>query len=296
MSEFAPPPPIDPEKEAQGISLAQEIASLRVSAKTDEDYHAILQKAKELKELFGIASAETSIEQAKELLGSDFLGAEAIEAVFGREVVPAVIPPIPFSLEELEKARDSKDQFLILRTDQVPADKLALPNTKRTLEKAPQTRWALVTKEILPDSVSKNYLQQTEQIIIHLEEQVFADREIPKEYMEAIAEFESQKEELRPLAESSDEKKWKPAAERLANLKITQLCRQTRDEVLYDLEVYHKANDQYLMPDKWTWTSSRASSGDLVYVGLFDAGGVDVSSYRPASSFDFLGVSFSRSL
>lgn len=294
MSELGPSPE-QSELETHGIAIAQEIAILRQGAKTDADYEQILVKARDLKELFGIAQTEIKLEQAKELLGEDFLGTEAIEKVFGVEAIPAEIPPIPFSREELEKVRDAKDQFLILRTDQIPVDKLALPSTKETLEKAPTTRWALVTKKILPDSTNKNYLQQTEQIITHLKEQVFAGREMPPEYQAAIAEFESQKEELRPLAESSDETKWKPAAERFANLQITQLTRQSRDEVLYDLEVYRQAKNEYLLPDKWTWTSSRASDGSLVRVGPFDAYGADVLGSGPGASPSRLGVSFSRS-
>ncbi len=293
MSETGPSPEIQLDIELQGITIANEVSILRKNAKTDADYQQILKKTHELKELFGIDKAEISPEKAKELLGADFLGTEAIEKTFGTEAIPTEIPPIPFSLEELEKIRDAKDRFLILRTDKIPADKLALANTKQTLEKAPTTRWALVSKDIIPDTASKNYIEQTEQIIKYLEDREFAGRE---EYQEAITEFNAQKEELRPLSVSTDESVWKPAAERLANLKITQLTRPTRDEVLYDLEVYKQINDVYLLADKYTWTSSRASGGFLVCVGLFAADGVYVHRDRPDDRHDYLGASSSRSL
>ncbi|MCX6810002.1 MAG: hypothetical protein NTZ65_04655 [Candidatus Berkelbacteria bacterium] len=297
MSEFGPSPAEEAEKEAAGVSLASEIAELRSHARTDEDFQVVLGKIKELKGLFGTESTESkvSVEEAKEIMGADFLGPEAIgKSSFGPEAVPTELPPILFSPEELEKAKEL-GQFLILRSDQIPGDKLELPNTKATLGKVPAKRWALVTKEFIPDSTSKNYLDQTEQLVKYLREEVFADKEIPPEYQEAIAEFEAQKEELRPLVISADAAVWEPAAERLASLRITSLARRSRDEALYDLEVYKQANDQYLLPTKYEWTSSRASDGRLVSVGDFESGGVDVYGSGPGSVDPILGVSFSRS-
>lgn len=296
MSETGPSPEIQEDIESQGIVIANEIATLRKNAKIDADYKQLLQKTQELKELFGIAKAEVSPEKAKELLGADFLGAEAIEKTFGAEAIPAEIPLIPFSREELESARDSKNRFLILYTDQIPADKLALSHTKQTLEKSPTLKWALVTKDCIPGSVDKNYLEQTEETIKYLQNHEFIGREMPVEYQEAINEFESQKEELRPLAESTDEAIWKPAAERLANLKITQLTRPSRDEVLYYIEVYKQINDVYLLPDKYTWTSSLDSDGRLVGVGRVGAVGALVDRSEPGTRHVRLGASSSLSL
>lgn len=289
------------EKETQGISIAAEIASLRSKAKSDEDYKLILEKTFELQKLFGLTSPEgklsgevaKQIEKAKEILGSDCLGPEEVEKAFGIDIELAKIPEIPFSQKELEKAKEL-GQFLIFRADNIPEDKLVLPNVKQTLDKAPETRWALVSKEIIPNSTNKNYLEQTEQIIQYLQ-QVFAGSEMPTEYQKAIREFEAQKEELHSLSVSSDAKKWKPAAERLANLKINQLTRQSLDETRYDLEVYYQTNKEYLLPNRWTWTNSRSSDGGLVRVGDFVSGGVDVDSDGPDDSSDGLGVSFSRS-
>lgn len=236
------------------------------------------------------------LDEAKELLGKDFLGPESVAAVFGPDSVRIDMPPILIPRQELEDAARKKDKFLILRSNRIPADKLALSATKKSLEKAPDTCWALVTKDIIADTTSKNYVEQTEQMIKYLQENIFAGREIPSEYQEAITEFEAQKEELRLLAQSSDESQWKLATERLSNLNITRLCRPTRDEVLYDMEVYYQANDERLFPDKYTWTSTRDSDGHLVDVGGFDAGGASVGRDRPDDRDAYLGVSFSRSL
>lgn len=45
----------------------------------------------------------------------------------------------------------------------------------------------------------------------------------------------------------------------------------------------------------WTWTNSRDSDGDLLYVGIFGSNGSSVNSWRPRDSDSYLGVCFSRS-
>ncbi len=66
--------------------------------------------------------------------------------------------------------------------------------------------------------------------------------------------------------------------------------------VLEAIFSHYKKTGERLLEDWWTWTSSRSSVGKLVYVGWSDAGGVYVDDWPPDSSFDSLGVSFSRSL
>jgi len=295
MSELGPSPQSEEEKETQGISFAKEIADLRSRAETDEDFSAVLSKIQTLKELYGLvpsSEAKLSSEvteqmaEAKEILGQDFLGPEEIKAVFGLETIE--VPPIPFSREELERAKEL-GQFLILRTDQIPPDKLELPHTRKTLESAPETRWALVTKELIPDSTNKDYIDQTDQMITYLEEQVFSGRGLPPEYESAATNFRGQKEKLKKLAESSD------ITKTLADLAITKLIRQNRDELLYDLEVYKAVTDQYLLRGDYAWTSSRDSAGNMVDVGRFDSDGIHVCRYRPDTPNPNLGAVLSRS-
>ncbi|MCL5795649.1 MAG: AAA family ATPase [Patescibacteria group bacterium] len=271
--------------------VEKELAGLMADSKIPEAVKAALRG----KETTLSPDILKQLETAKKIFGQDFLGPEAVETVFDVELDSTEIPAIPFSRQELESAQ-KLGQFLILRSDKIPEGKFELPNTKRTLEKAPTTRWALVSKEIIPDSTSKNYLEQTEQLIDYVKNKVFAGKTLPKKYQEAIAEFAKEKVGIAKIIISSKESEWKKAAEKLANLKITQLTRQTRDETLYDIETYYQTNKEYLLPDKWSWTSSRSSDGRLVLVGDFDAHGVRVSGWRPGLSDDDLGVSFSRSL
>lgn len=240
------------------------------------------------------ADANIKLIIAERLFGQDFLGPRAIETVFGPDAVPTEIPPIPFSIEGLKKACASNDQFLILRTDQISPDKLNFPKTKLTLDMAPERRWALVTKDLVPNSKGMNYLEQTEVIIKYLRKQVFSGREMPKEYQEAIAEFESQKEELRTLIISNDRVIWKPTAERLANLQINQLTRRCQEESAYDLELYKQTNNKYLLYSaSYEWTNS-CSDDYLVIIGRFEHDGVLYNRNRAAYSAGGVGVIFSR--
>lgn len=324
MSEFEPSAISDEEKEAQGISLAKEIATLRSSAKTDADYKVLLQKTSELKEMFGIALAESGlsgeildqIDQAKEILGEDVFGPEAVNEAFGIKVESETVPPIPFSKEELERAKEL-GQMLLLRVDKAPdGTPLTMKKIGETLggkvkdggkvfydtdwykeekfytEDAPEAGWALVSKKVIPESTSKNYLEQTESIIEYIKTEGFADK---PEWQEAIQEFEREKAGIAGIVTSSTESEWKEAARKLEALKINQLTRQSPTEAIYDLALHFQNTGTRLMDSMYTWTKRRSSDGGLILVGNFASDGVDVYGSRPGRSIDDLGVSFSRS-
>ena len=260
-----------------------------------------------------------SIEQAREILGQDVLGPEAVETTFG--FMPEDIPPIPFSIEDLEKAKEL-DQFLELRVDKTfngnPLDmnkmhELLQPDftannqgkilnsygkadswykNEDFLKDVSRASWVLVSKDVIPNSLNQNFLQQTDVIANYLKTDIFKDQELPEVYKEAIKEFEAKKAGIQVILTSN----WQEAAKQLSELKINQLTRQLPVETMYDFLMYFKNNKKRLLESKYTWTYCRASGGGLVRVGNFDSGGVDVSSYTPGYSVDFLGVSFSRSL
>lgn len=321
MSEFGPTP-VDVEKETQGVVIAKEIAGLRSRARTDADYEVILQKALELKSLFEITpeselSGEIAeqVEKAKEILGSDVLGPEAVEKAFGIKINSAEVPSIPFSATELEKAK-GLGQFLVLRANRdLDGNPLTMERMEGLLsarfegrdekvlydtdwykdekfftEETPVMKWALTSKEVIPDSTNKNYLEQTETIISYLN-QAFPGGALPKEFQEAIEEFNGKRSEIEGLIDSD----WKEAAARLEALKITELTRQKPVEALYDLIMYRENNEQRLLENIYTWTKRRRSDGRLVYVGGFESDGVGVGADGPGHRSDYLGVSFSRS-
>ena len=269
------------------------------------------------------------IKNAKEILGEKaVLGVEEVEKAFGIKIKPEQVPNIPFSKEDLERAKELK-QFLILRVDKssdgkpLTIEKMSELLTEKfkeddkgkilyssddgsgkikddawyksedfALKETPKLSWALTSKEIIPDSTSKNYLQQTEEIVNYLRNDVFKGRTLPKEYQDAIKEFTEQKEKISKLVEDD----WQEAIKILEGLQITKLTRQTPTEALYDILVYFQNNEERLLENKYTWTSRRASDGELVHVGRFGAGGALVLRSGSGHSCGVLGVAFSRSL
>lgn len=272
------------------------------------------------------------IEAAIEKLGAEnVFGPEYVEKTWGVRLEE--IPEIPFSVEELERA-EKLGQMLVLRVEETAEGKpMSMEAMNEILVKKwkkdnkgeilatadgwkswigekffttenPRAGWALVGREILgytdgkPSkderevSTSKNYIEQTEVIIKALREKAFKDIEMPEEYAEAIAEFESKKDELAKLIDTN----WQEAAKQLAELKISQLTRQTTPEVIYDVAMYYDRHNKRLLSDKYTWTTSRRPGGSLVRPGPFVAEGVRGFGWNPGDRNGNLGVSLSRRL
>ena len=268
---------------------------------------------------------QEQMDMAKEVMGEEFFGFQEVKKAFGIEINPEGIPEIPFSREELEKAKEL-NQFLVLRINMASDGKpLTLQKINEILKgkvsdgskllyaddgtgkiksdswykdegfskvDKPKLAWALVSKEVIPNSTSKNYLNQTEELVGYLKNQVFKGEEMPEEYKESIKEFEKEKGEIEKLM-SSD---WEKAAEKLSGLKINQMTRQNPAEALYDIAIYFQNKGERILEKIYTWTARRGSDGELVVVGGFDSGGAGVSRHRPGGSSDHLGVAFSRSL
>jgi len=134
------------------------------------------------------------IETAIEILGKEnVFGPKEVEATFVVHV--REVPEIPFSMEELERAK-KLGQMLMLRVESTDDH---TPMSLETMNNILVKNWTLVFKDLLPNSTNKNYIEQTEVIINTLCEKAFKDIEIPEEYKEVIQEFESNKERLTQL-------------------------------------------------------------------------------------------------
>lgn len=266
-------------------------------------------------------TGKVSIAEAIKIMGSEnFYGPGDVGSTFGFEVKNVI--DIPFSKEELERAKELGQEliFYIDKTnngESFTVKKMKeLTNNETTgmttlvasdwfetdsvasLE-TPRLGWRLSGKEPLKDSEKKNYIQQTEVIVENLKNEIFKT-DMPSAYREAIEEFELVKESLRQPTESSNANEWKPAAEKLANLKINQMCRENYSEVLYRMALHEKKTGERLLDPTgravyYTWTNSRGSGGGLVRVGYFVSSGALVFGWRPGDSYSRLGVCFSRS-
>lgn len=262
---------------------------------------------------------EVSLADAEKIMTKEnFFGPDAIFKTFGVKFEKT--PSIPFSTEELKEAFD-RGEMLVLRAhetkDGLP---LSMENMYQILSKkwdkenkggvfntadgwrqfipemysreSPRPGWALVSKELLDGSTDKNYLEQTEFLIEYLKSEVFGDMDMPAEYVEAIAEFKSEKDRIATMMEVD----WKGAGRMLVELKINQLARQSVPEAMYDLLLHHDNNPKArrLLESNYTWTNSRSPGGGLVGVGRFDAGGVGGGRWDPASRRGGIGVLSSR--
>ncbi len=269
------------------------------------------------------------IEVAIEKLGKEnVLGPKEIEQVFGVKIED--VPDIPFSVEELERAKNL-NQMLILRVDKTAeGEPMSIKAMSDMLDKkwqdegrdcllfldkglinwldndlftkeSPRTGWALVSKDVLPASLNKDYLEQTEVIIKTLKEEVFKDLDIPEEYAEAITEFKDKKgrivKSLRDIYRDVDQEFMRPyVGKEISELKINQLTRQTSAEAIYDLAVYYDINNKRLLADKWTWSVSWQRPSAFVLLGGFGGQGIMHKIWDPGNRATSLGVCLSRRL
>lgn len=120
----------------------------------------------------------TNFRLAEKILGQDFLGPEKIKEVFDIKLKPEEIPPIPFTIEQINKAK-KLGMFLVLRINK---DKNGKPITlnnfpskvgiidagdKHFYNDSPffkseslMLEWSLTTKRIVPETLKKAYVDQ----------------------------------------------------------------------------------------------------------------------------------------
>ena len=298
-------------------------------AKVAEFEDKLATKISALEEELGVSTGEgkeISLADAEKILGKEsVLGAKDIEQVFGVKLDR--IPAIPFSQQELQRAKELGQQ-LILQIDSMihkgglmsreKSTPLTLENLKQKFTKShddgkvfyeqdwyknedffkkekPRVGWRLTSKDLVPGSTSKSYLEQTDVLVEHLEKQVFKGVELPKPYKDAIAEFKRKRAEIEPLAKSGTDAEWKKGSQMLADLAITKLARELPVEAMYRLILNDQARKDKPLPSTYTWTASRDSGGALVLVGSFDGAGASVHGRSPDDRRGDLGVSFSRS-
>lgn len=259
------------------------------------------------------SSERTELINAMAILGKENV---VIPSVIDGRYVTEHIPTIPFSRAELEKAKEL-GQFLIYRVDKDPEGG---PLTMKALQEIVQAKfsregkgkvlydtdwykdeefftketptagWALVSKEVIPGSTSKNYLQQIDVIENYVRNNVFRGGVVPLAYQEAFAEYADKKDHIGRLLGSD----WKAAANELAELRVNKIFRQSPVEAIYDLMVYFAQNGERQLGGMYTWTNKQSSSGDLVNVGGFGEVGAYVGYDGPGGTDGRLGVVFSR--
>lgn len=222
-----------------------------------------------------------TMKEAKEIFGQDFLGpkqtGEAFNGMLGFE-----IPEIPFSQEDLERAR-GLNQFLILRTDKTSdGERLSINkmeemlqdnftkrgigriiqdrswgrafinlNKEAFMEKAPRNGWGLTSKDV----ITKRYFfdDQIEELLEYLKK-VFSEN-FPKNYKEAVEDFKRKQYQIEELSKDytslyAQREQVKELFPALRRLPLLQLTVPTPSEIVYDSLVYFQNNNQRLLENK----------------------------------------------
>jgi len=272
-----------------------------------------LEKLKQYEEFFKRKEPKfetVKFKEAREILGQDALGPEEVKNAFGIELKPEQIPDIPYSKEDLEKAKQL-GEMLVLRVDKAPdGEPLTMKKINELLidefeekgkgkilyntdwyknedfftKDTPKLEWKLVSKEPIPDSTSKDYFKQTKHLRDHLVKNGFL-KETDPEYIK-----DEEIEKIRKLKTKQEQ------AKALSELPINQKHRTIPVEDLYDLVFYFQTTGQYLRENIYNWTSRCVSDGELVGVGHFGfgSGGAYVDRYPPDNSYSDAGVCSAR--
>lgn len=283
---------------------------------------------KALDALNGLLKEEIFIspEIAKRIMGSDYFGPEAVEEAFGFKMDDKDIPAIPFNKWELKKAKEL-GQFLILRGYGIRRDISSVfknvffhfniknmidifqnrfkdegnigrdtPNSIGHNERnfyCCHNKWALVSKEIMPDSSNKDYLDQTAAIIKYLKEEVFKGKELPQQYQEAVDDFKKQEASIRKLIEDKD---YLSARYGIDDLAINELARQDPAEFVYDFLVFFAHTGKKMAVSKSAWTAGCASFNFVIAGGRKDEDIIDLNKKEINFKDKKVGVLFARKL
>ncbi len=221
--------------------------------------------------------------------GEAFFGPEEVEATFRFKLNAEQIPPVPFTKEQLEKAKEL-GMNLVLQVGKTPSgDALTIKKMLAILgnltpavgvppnlhmdsswaetdnvgaKDAPRLGWKLVTKDFIPDSTNKNYLEQTEKIIDFVKNKLYSGKEPSKRFADAIKDFEAKKPELARLL---SERKFGDFTQMLTACYINNLTRELPCEVVYRSLLEQKKIGS-VRPNKSVWTKGRSLGGNLTAV------------------------------
>lgn len=230
---------------------------------------------------------EITMEYAKDLFGGDFFGPDQVGSALDIAIPRDEIPDIPFSQDELEQAK-KLGCFLILRVDKTPdGTPLTMQNLEKMLggkilheyghnildhssnfdrdfldglynhtfnEDVPRAGWALISKQAMPSSIGKNYLNQTSQLGMYLTE-FYKGKPMPAQYGEAIAEFNKQYNELTLRSLLDYYYNRTTLTLQLIGLQLNQLLRETFVETLYGTAVHFLTTKEIVLRQLWTCSS-----------------------------------------
>lgn len=232
--------------------------------------------------------------EAREFLGKDFFGPEEVKETYGVDIAPEELPPLP-SRQELEKAKELGERLILRVREDNERNPITMEYMQKLLEPkfskagkgkilyntdwykdesfytadTSKLEWKFVSKNILPGSVSKNYIEQTHLLRDYLAENNLA---APQELSECT---DAKLDQLQQLMGSN----WQEAAKQLSELLINQNHRRIPVEALYDIVLIHSTRDEKHLENYYDWTSRLSSDGRIVSLGGAGADGANVDDW-----------------
>ena len=260
-----------------------------VSAEAEELLEEEVPEAVEVAEAGG-----PMVERAKEVLGRDFLGVEAIKkleqelkkAGVNVEFALDKLPPFLYTEEDLQTAK-AFGEMLVLRPEAMLRGGREVPLTmiefRELFRKDPLGKMQTVVYSFRTDT---NDWYKGEKFATSAGEIKLGWSLVKKDVLDGSTNTNwNDQEQLLRQYEAGLKRK----GARNASVK-----RRTGTEAVYDELLYYVNTGERLLPDKYDWTQTRTSDGSLVCVGRFGSSGLDVSSRSPVYSYSRIGVCPSR--
>jgi hypothetical protein len=224
--------------------------------------------------------------------GDRFMGPRQIGPVLGRAL--SVVPPIPFTVQELQRAYQQGDE-LRLQPPDLTAQQIISAFRNTTMHgrilcfseglmagekfwKEPMVPgWRLCATEILDGSEHLNYLQQTALLTEEVGRMYGAKP--PQMVADAVVEFHANRKLIKDLMRA----KQPDAAARLVALAINQLFRSSPVELVYELTLKERMSRDRRLSDKLDWTNAIDGKGAIIRIGNFRSNGFEVGGCKPPS-------------
>lgn len=210
---------------------------------------------------------QVSYFDAKKIMDENFYGSATIAGLFDENILSTTPPPLPFSRATLEQAK--KDgKYLILFVDK---DADGNPLTAKRMNELVQAR---LDKE----GKGEKFLYSAASLDCWYKDEKFFTDEVPRAGWKLVT----------PEVKDSAYKTWDEQEELIQKENGTRL---SFSEAIYVLATV--GND--FLKNRYVWTSSRNSDGELVNLGYSDVDGSSVAGVRPDDWRGGLLASFSRS-
>jgi hypothetical protein len=218
-------------------------------------------------------STQSTLADARTVLGEDLFGPDEVAAVFGRLHAAGAARPIPFSPAQLETAR-AGGEMLVLRIAEANDHPVTIGHMIATHPAAFDP--ALLQKagyQLKSDwGIELEPLAQTETC-----EPGWAL--VRKEIVDATRNL-AYDEQSRRLHDYAASLKTAPASVR----------RRTAVEAVYDTVLVHACRGRRLLESAWDWTSSETLDRGYLNVGGFGVKGMQILSFSGAVRHGGLGI------